>query len=148
MEYVADVMRRVAFGWNRKLRRELAATWGVSDDYMKLLSAEASKLVRAELTDPDVVAQNLAAMATAGIVEATKNGQSRSVERYANVLMKVTGIGRAAQVTTTNQTHVQVIQVGQEATHAITTPAMQALVRGRTPQLVVEAPQPDKDLAR
>ena len=54
IEYLAERMRRLNFKTGVTVRR-CAAEWGYTEQYVRLLSAEASKRVRAELTDPDRV---------------------------------------------------------------------------------------------
>ena len=54
LAYVADLMRR--FRYRRGVTsRELAAEWGLSLKRVEVYTAAASKLVRAELEDPDRV---------------------------------------------------------------------------------------------
>lgn len=54
IEHICELMRTLAFKTGRTVK-ELAKQWDCTEQYCRELTAEASKRIRAELTDPDRV---------------------------------------------------------------------------------------------
>jgi nucleoid DNA-binding protein len=85
------LMRGLAFVKGRTVKR-LAAEWGLSEQRVRELSAEASKRVRAELTDPDRVTVTVCGYLERTLRDARKDRDHRAVVAAAKAWAELAGL--------------------------------------------------------
>lgn len=141
IKFIKSVMATGAWGWAETER--CAETWypDMDDRHRRAKVRELAAMAWEELSPAfdkrEVAARILGRTET--IARENLHKAPLIAMKADELTAKIVGLGEgpAAMAShTTNQTNVQVIQVGAAATHAVTTPAMQALVRGRAPRLV------------
>lgn len=103
IDYIADLMRSMEFKTGRTVKR-LAKKWGMSIETLKKDSAEASRIVRAELQDPDRVGASVGAALERALARADRRGEEGSekaddtVGRLANVWATISGAKAAERL--------------------------------------------------
>jgi hypothetical protein len=97
VDHIAKMMRGLT--WKRgESVRALSAAWGLCEKRIRELSAEASKVVRAEIADPDTVQTTVCAALDWAIHDAKKRGKHMAVARAGKVWSDITGATAARKV--------------------------------------------------
>jgi hypothetical protein len=103
--YIADLMRRLRFerGYTSKV---LAKAWGIQPASARRYSAEASRVVRAEVTNRDDIEQDVGSTLMWAMKSAVQNGDRRNAISAAKVAAEVSGVKAAErhEVVTTEAT--------------------------------------------
>lgn len=87
---IADMMRSLS--WRRgESNRELAKAWGVSVAAVNDYAAEASRRVRAEVTDKDEVTGTVATTLAGNLERASQAGEFGDVAKLADVWTRIVG---------------------------------------------------------
>jgi hypothetical protein len=97
VEVVADMMRELKYrtGVTNKVLAEL---WDVPTGYVAQITTEASRRVRAELTDHDRVLSKVSTMLDRVLDDALSSGDRHAIIKACQVWAQVTGAGAATKV--------------------------------------------------
>lgn len=101
VEYVADLMRTLKFRTG-VTGKALAKEWDLPLSYVGQVTVEASRRVRAELTDPDRVLSKVSVALDHVIDDALDSGDRHAIIKAVQVWAQVTGAGAATKVQVTN----------------------------------------------
>lgn len=97
IDHICTLMRNVK--WIRGVTSEaLAKEWGISIDRMRELSAEASRIVRAEVVDPDAVTETVTTTLADIMRSAHDQGDHKSAVAAARAWADITGASSAIRV--------------------------------------------------
>lgn len=96
IEAIADCMR--ACQWRRgKSGAEFAANWGLSEQRVREIAAEASKRVRAEFEDPDRAVVNVYATLETVMLDGASSsvpGEKAAAVQAARLMAELSGMGK------------------------------------------------------
>ena len=98
--HIMGMMRELTFVRGTTYK-QLAVEWNLGPDRVRKLTAEASKRVLAEVTDPEKVKPLLAETLAQAIQKAMVAGEFNSVAQLARVYAEILGIKAAAQTLVT-----------------------------------------------
>lgn len=96
VDLVAELMRSLKYRWDTG--DVLAAQWGIPRSAMAKIAVEASRRVRAELTDPDRVMSRVSVALEHVIEDAIASGDRHAVIKAADLLVRITGAGAPTKV--------------------------------------------------
>ena len=97
VDEICELMRNCEFRTGKTIK-ELAKKWDLSVSTVKEYSAEASKIVRKELTDPDRVFSIVGPALEEAILDAKKSRDFRQLAQLARVFADITGASAARRV--------------------------------------------------
>lgn len=89
VEVIADLMRRGQ--WPKGYAEVLAEEWGLTEAAVKRLSAEASRVVAREVTDPEKLKVDVATVLVANLHRASDAGEYKAVASLGDVVTKIIG---------------------------------------------------------
>lgn len=90
VEHVADLMRRLV--WQRgKTNRQLAKEWGLSVDAVNDYASHASRIVRAEVVDPDAVQETVCVALSTVMRDALEDGDRKHAISAADTWSRIAG---------------------------------------------------------
>ena len=90
IEHIAELMRTLRFVRGKTVKR-LAAEWGLTEQRVRELSAEASRMVKAEITDPDRVTVTACGYVEWALREAKKAKDTRAIAPLAKAWAELAG---------------------------------------------------------
>ena len=91
--HIADLMRTLKFQRGKTVKA-LAKEWGLGEQRVRELSAMASKIVRAEVTDPDAVTVTVCTYLERVLEQAWEKGDRKHVVLAAKVWAEMAGAGK------------------------------------------------------
>jgi hypothetical protein len=97
LDHICDLMRNLKWRTG-KTGKELAKKWDMSESRMKHLAAQASSIVRAEVTNPDRVTRSVGAALEDAIYSAHAAGDFKAVIMAAKTWAEVMGTAAPRQV--------------------------------------------------
>ena len=125
--HIMGMMRR--WEWRRgKTGPQLAALWGLSEDRVKDLAAEASKRVRAEVTDPARVSGTVGTALAKVLDDAMQDNDRKSVIDASKAWAQIVGAMAPTKVdvTTTEATPAKAAELVRAAFGRVTPGASEA----------------------
>lgn len=92
IDHIAELMRSLK--WRRgDTYKELAKEWALSEQYLRELAAEASRRVRAEITDPDRVTASVGVALEIALEGAVGDRDWKGVAQVARTWSEIAGAG-------------------------------------------------------
>ncbi len=93
IEEIVKIMRPMAINgkltWNRDVRKDLAALWGLTDHDIRRLSAEASKRIREDVTDPDELLRSAGEVLLDNLAYAHNKRNVKDIVALTGLVMKL-----------------------------------------------------------
>ena len=105
VDFICDLMRALRFE-RGKTHKQLAQAWGVSASTVRDYTSEASRIVKAEVTDKDGIERDVGATLVWAMRSAVEAGDRRNAIAAARTAAEVSGVKAAErhEVTTTEAT--------------------------------------------
>lgn len=98
--HIADLMRNCQWVTGRS-GKELAKEWGITYDYLRHLSAEASRRVKKECLDPEAVGAQVGAALSAAVREAMQDRDWKALAQLSRVWIDASGAGAPQKIEAT-----------------------------------------------
>lgn len=128
VEHIAQLKRSLRWVHGKSTKR-LAAEWGLTEQYVRELSVEAAKIVRAELTDPDRVTGTVCGYVVWALRTAKKTGDVKAIAPLAKAWAELAGTLAPQRVEVTGG--IVAAQADPDMQIALHEAALRALRSGR-----------------